>query len=824
MTEAEELRRQLVALERQLAEAQETVRALTGGARDVKEQKAAEAALRESQQLLEEAQRVAHLGSWSSATHPDGAISWSTECARIFGRDVNDPPSANAFLQMVHVDDRARVIAASQAAIATGGACETEHRIVLPGGEVRWVHARALLEGGLRWSGESAEGTPDTQGSGYRAVGVVQDITSRKVAEALLLASESRYRRMVENTSEGVWLYDAEGVTTFMNARLAAMLGCTVEEAVGQSIFAFMDAATRVEGHARLARRKLGMSERGELRLTRRDGTDLWVSLRADPLLDPAGNFDGAFALVTDITERRKADEIRSRLASIVASSDDAIISRGADGIIRTWNRGAERLTQYAAEEAVGKPISILYPPEQAARIDAERERIDTGAILEQVEMVIVRKDGSPVEISLTSSVLTDDDGSLGASIIARDVTERKRAEAALRLSEEQLRQAQKMEAVGNLAGGVAHDFNNLLSVILGYTNLIVESLRPIDPLRADLEEVQKAALRATEVTRQLLAFSRRQVLQPAVLELNQVVSGIRKMFGRLLGEDIELTVLTSPVAGKIYADPGQIEQVIMNLVVNARDAMPRGGSLTIETANVTLDESYAATHLHVVPGAYVLLAVTDTGSGMEPATQERIFEPFFTTKDKSKGTGLGLSTVYGIVQQSGGHIWVYSEPGKGTTFKIYLPRTDRAVESLLPHEPPAATLRGTETLLLVEDDEQVRTIMRAILRKQGYHVLEAQNGGEAFLLCEQFTAKIDLMITDVVMPRMSGRQLAERLVGMRPSMRVLYVSGYTEDTIVHHGVLDSGVEFLQKPIMPGALMRKVRELLDSPPPRAGGS
>jgi signal transduction histidine kinase/CheY-like chemotaxis protein len=406
-----------------------------------------------------------------------------------------------------------------------------------------------------------------------------------------------------------------------------------------------------------------------------------------------------------------------------------------------------------------------------------------------------------PTRLGIALNVLLDD--------LAFRVSEREKAE-------ERLRQAHKMEAIGKLAGGIAHDFNNMLSVILGYSEMSIFALAEGDPIRADLQEIQRAAERARELTRQLLAFSRKQILEPKVLDLNQTLHGLSNMLRRLLGEGIELNLATHTRIGKIKADPSQLEQVVMNLSVNARDAMPKGGKLTIETRDVELDAEYAAQHPDVLPGPYVLLAVTDDGVGIPPGDGARIFEPFFTTKPKGVGTGLGLSTVQGIVRQSGGHIWVYSEPERGATFKIYFPRHQLPTDAPAAQAVGAQIARGWETILLVEDDEQVRALTRIVLARNGYNVLEAQSPGEAIIVCEKYPAKIHLVLTDVVMPRMTGKELAERIGPTRPQMKVLYMSGYTDDAIVHHGVLDAGVAFLQKPLTPDALLRKVRDVLGS--------
>ena len=398
-----------------------------------------------------------------------------------------------------------------------------------------------------------------------------------------------------------------------------------------------------------------------------------------------------------------------------------------------------------------------------------------------------------------------------------RDITQQKQAEEALRLSEENLRQSQKMEAVGRLAGGVAHDFNNILTAIIGYSELLQGKFAPGDPRLNDLEEIHQAAERAASLTRQLLAFSRKQIFAPKVLNLNNLILNLDKMLRRLLSEDIKLVTIPGENLGEVMADPGQIEQVIINLAVNARDATPRGGVITIETQNVFLDAAYAQKYVEVQPGDYVMLAVSDTGSGLDEASRARIFEPFFTTKELGQGTGLGLSTVHGIIKQSGGHITVYSEVGQGATFKVYLPRLRQPVQAEAA-APASCTLdRGTETILLVEDEDMVRQVARRILEMHGYTVLEAASGPDALLVSQKTQGPIHLMLTDVVMPGMSGGETAERLQAQRPELKVLFMSGHTENSIVHHGVLDPGVAFIQKPFRSDLLVHKVRQMLDQP-------
>ncbi len=520
--------------------------------------------------------------------------------------------------------------------------------------------------------------------------------------------------------------------------------------------------------------------------------------------------------------ERRRVDreliESEARYRAILqAVSSYAIIVADQGGRVLSWNAGAERMFGYAEGEVLGKPVSVLMPERFRAAHEQGLERLhrtgESRVVGRTLELAGRRNDGVEFPIELSLAAIRSGDGTYFTGIV-QDLTERKRAEEALRKAQEQFLHSQKMEALGRLAGGVAHDFNNLLTTIVGWSEVLLGRLSPDDPSRRPVEEVRRAGERASGLTRQLLAFSRRQALAPRIVDLNAIVADLVKMLGRLVGEDIELETVLAPGLGRVRADPGQIEQVIVNLAVNARDAMPGGGRLTIETAEVDLDASYAREHREVRPGRHVVLIVSDTGHGMDEATRARMFEPFFTTKAPGQGTGLGLSTVYGIVRQAGGHIFVYSEPGHGTTFRIYLPLVPGEAET--PAVAPPAPRGGAETVLLCEDDPAVRALMREVLAGHGYRVIEARDGAQAIELGRAHPAEIDLLVTDVVMPGTSGPAVARGCAAANPRLRVVYVSGYTEKWAMGTVGVDAGVAFLQKPFSPDALARKVREVLDA--------
>jgi PAS domain S-box-containing protein len=632
---------------------------------------------------------------------------------------------------------------------------------------------------------------------------------------AKLNASERRLRVLMEGAHDGIFVLDAAGRITDVNPATERFFGRVRTALLGAHVHEFVVPAERnraLEAFASLlpARRLLA---------------DAWSFARPDgsvvvgDLSVSVVETDGvavAFGVLRDVTERvRTGEALRLSEARFTRLVESGIIGVGISDVLGTLFEANDTyldMLGYSRAELEAGEVSwlSLAPPEWRSGDENAIAELAATGVARPWEKDLDRRDGTRVPVLVGVAMLDHP----SCIVIVSDLSDRERAEKALRASEEQLRHAQKMEAVGRLAAGVAHDFNNLLSVIVMYAEMLVGSLKGGDPMREDVEEILKAGRRGTDVTRQLLMFSRQNVTQPRVLDLNEVVDGKDRMLLRIVGRDVTLVASKARALGRVRIDLSSIEQAIMNLVVNARDAMPAGGQLTLETANVTLDETYAYAHPGVTAGPHVMLAVTDTGTGMDAATQSRIFEPFFTTKPKDKGTGLGLSTVFGIVQQSGGSVWVYSELGKGTTFKVYLPRVDANVDRR-PSQPAPATLRGTETVLLVEDDDPLRAAAMVVLRRHGYHVIAARHSGEALLMSEQYIGAIHLLMTDVVMPLLGGPDLARRLAKERPEMKVICMSGYTDDTIVSHGLLEAGMAYLQKPFTTEALARKTREVLD---------
>ncbi|MDQ2938789.1 MAG: PAS domain S-box protein, partial [Acidobacteriota bacterium] len=662
-----------------------------------------------------------------------------------------------------------------------------------------------------------------------------------------------------------IFTMDHQGMIVDWNPASEKTFGFTHEEASGRELAELMIPPRFREQHRHGLARYLETGEAGnlgrrlELSAQRREGSEFPVELTITRI-----EFEGApmfTGYLRDITERKTAeDRLVAQYAVTRAVAESNTISEGVQKILQAvcerlgWEYGGLWTVEHAPD--VMRCTEIWQAPGADAEEFAQASRDAVFAMgvglpgrvwtnCQPVWISDVVQDTNFPRLSIAAKVgfhvacgfpiwfrsevlgvveffshaIREPDPALLAMMATiggqiGQFIESKRVEEALGESEEQLRQSQKLEAIGQLAGGVAHDFNNLLTVIGGYSSIILAKLPQESPHRISVEEIKKASDRASSLTRQLLAFSRKQILQPKILDLNSIVSDLEKMVRRLIGEDIDLLALTDPDLGQVEADPGQIEQVLLNLIVNARDAMPAGGKLTIETGNAMLSEDYALRHA-AIAGPYVMLAVSDTGCGMAADLQAHVFEPFFTTKGAGKGTGLGLATVYGIVKQSGGNVWLYSELGKGTTFKIYLPRVDAMAADHQVSAGIVSAPKGTETLLLVEDEDQVRKIVQAILEDQGYDVISAANGEEALELAAQHDSEIHLMITDVVMPQMSGRELADRLADIRPRLKVLYMSGYTDDAIVRHGLLDAKLNFIQKPFDAATAARKVREVLD---------
>ncbi|HVQ36766.1 MAG TPA: PAS domain S-box protein, partial [Pyrinomonadaceae bacterium] len=639
---------------------------------------------------------------------------------------------------------------------------------------------------------------------------ICRDMTERKRAEAELRESEERYRDLVENARDIIYSHDLLGNYTSCNQAGEEITGYSQAEALKLNLSQTIAPEFLEKARQMLADKLAGGNTTAyELELIAKDGHRVPVEVNTRLVLEDGIPIE-VTGIARDITDRKAAEAELRRLAAAVEQSGDSIVITDHDGNIQYVNPAFERVSGYSKEEVLNQNPRIL----KSGRTDPSVyeglwETITTGEVWSG-QLSNLKKDGTIFDERVSISAVYDESHSIVNYVaVKQDISD-------LIGLEEQLRQSQKMEAVGQLAGGVAHDFNNLLTAINGYSSLSLRAVEDDSPIRGYLEEIKKAGDRAAKLTRQLLAFGRKQILQPLPVNLNDIVADLNKMLRRLIGEDVKLTAKFDPALKTVKADPGQLEQVIVNLVVNARDAMPTGGNLTIETANFEVDREYANKHVGVQPGSYVMLFVSDTGTGMTHEVKTRIFEPFFTTKEKGKGTGLGLSTVYGIVKQSGGHIWLDSELGQGTCFHVCLPQAGTATKPAARETAEPAVPAGSETILLVEDEDVVRGIAKKILEQAGYNVLDAKGGEDAFRISETHHEHIHLLLTDVVMPEISGKEVADRLTSSRPSLAVLFMSGYTDETIVHHGVLDSNVEFIQKPFSPEALAKTVRAVLDS--------
>jgi two-component system cell cycle sensor histidine kinase/response regulator CckA len=643
-------------------------------------------------------------------------------------------------------------------------------------------------------------------------------------AESALAASERRFRSLVQNSSDLVTIVAPDGTILYASDSAERIVGYPPSFLVGSSLLGYLEQSDvgPVRGLLQNGNGKSSVTGPIEFSLRRADGSPVWLEAVGTNLLNDA-TIRGIVLNARDVSERKRADralrESEERYRDLFDNASDLVCMAAPDGTLLYVNKAWQEGTGYDQEEIGRMQLLDIAHPDSREHYAAVLQRVLQGERLDHVELIFVPKAGTPITVEGNLSCTFKDGQPSVVRGIYRDITERKRVE-------EHLRRAERMQAAGKLAGGVAHEVNNMMTGVIGFSEFLLRSFDPTDPRRADVEEVIRAGTRAADVTRQLLAFTRQQFLRPQVVEINKVVNDMEKMLRRSLGEDNQLELRLSPKAGQMRADRGQLEQVLINLVLNARDAITGHGRVTVETASVTWDSAYAQRHgdVEIPLGRYVMLAVSDTGCGMDPDVQARIFEPFFTTKPIGQGTGLGLSTVYGIVKQSGGFVWVYSEPDQGSVFKVYLPEATASQVAEPPPEPAPAPRGGSETILVIEDEEIVRSLASRGLRDNGYTIIEAKNGAEAFHYIQHHPGTVDLVLSDVVMPEMGGRELAQSLALFDPELPILFMSGYTGEDVVQRGLLDPGAPFQQKPFTPAALASKVRTMLDQHPRHAPAS
>ena len=780
---------------------------------NITEQKLANAALNESNEKFHQLTDNLTDAFWIRSPDMNKIYYISPAYEQIWGRTLEgNYAHPHAWYEFIVPEDRQNVKEAYKKLMGDSPKMEIEYRIIRPDGERRWVCSRGFQ-------------VRDATGEIIRLAGITTDITDKKHSDDELGESENRYRTLFEMSPDAVGMFDLDMNVLVANSRSAELFGyATVDEMNGKNAFDLIASENLDRSRDNIRRIfESGYLAPIESMGVRADGSQIAVEFSATLIRNSDGSPQAVLGVIRDIAERNLAEQkLRSSEENLAKSQEiahlgswDLIIPETGnvnEGRLR-WSDEVYRIFGYAPKqiEVTNDTFFAAVHPDDRALVAAAMAKALAEGGHYRIDHRIIRPDGSERFVHEHSEIIRDKETGKPVKMVGtvQDITNQKQLG-------EQLRQSQKMEAVGVLAGGIAHDFNNLLTAINGYSDLTLRKMSPDDPLRLNIEEVRNAGTRAAELTSQLLTFSRKQVLRSAVINLNTVVSNIEKMLRRIIRESIELRAVLDPQLRNVRADPGQIEQVIMNLAINARDAMPTGGTLTIETENVFIDKEYVSQHVSVKPGNFVKMTVTDTGEGMTVQTLDHIFEPFFTTKVVGKGTGLGLSTVYGIITRSGGDINVQSEPGHGTTFKIYLPCVDEVVERPKWLDITDEKYLGTETILLVEDEAIVRRLVGEILKSNGYHILETADGEAALSLCRSYTKRIDMLLTDVIMPNMGGSELRDKVVELLPDIKVLFMSGYTDDSIVHREIFDSHIEFVEKPFTPDGLSRKVREVLES--------
>jgi PAS domain S-box-containing protein len=771
---------------------------------DVTKSKQIEKTLYDLNEDLKESQRIAHLGSWRLDIASNQVV-WSDELYKMYGFDpALPPPPFTESMKLFTPVSWDKLSTAINNTIDTGIPYELELETVRKNGSHGWVwvHGKAVT---------------DEKGVTIGLRGAAQDITERKKAEEALRESEEKYRLIAENTSDVISVLDLNLKFTYVSPSIKRLTGYTIEESLKHSIEDILtpdsfknvlkifeeEMALEASGTADHSRTRII-----EIEQSKKDISIVWVEVACSFIRNAEQKPTGILLISRDITERKRAEAERERLMAAIEQAGEAIVITDPEGMIQYVNPAFEKVSGYSRKEAMGQNPRVLKSDCQDDLFYQQLWKTISSGKIWSGRMVNKKKNGSLYTEDATISPVHDADGRISNFVaVKRDVTDH------LRLAD-QLQQAQKMESVGRLAGGVAHDLNNTLSVISGYTELAIEKVAPDDPLHNDLSEVLKAANRSTGIVQQLLAFARKQIITPVVIDLNNAVSGMVKMLRRLIGEDITFAWHPGTDLWPVMMDPSQVDQILANLCVNARDAIHDVGSITIETQNMTIDENYSANHAYFLPGQYVLLTVSDTGCGMAREMIDKIFDPFFTTKEMGKGTGLGLSTVYGIVKQNKGFINVYSEPGRRTTFSIYLPRhMDKTVQKEM-QDPEESPTQGHGTILLVEDEPAILKMFTKMLESLGYHVLAANSPGEAIHLARECKGEIHLLMTDVIMPEMNGRDLARNILSLYPNTPRLFMSGFTADVIARHGVLEAGVHFIHKPFSMKDLAAKLRTVL----------